>query len=129
MANGNSRSDRRRNPENLPQSAARMVVPVIFLALAILLARLSAACLESTISDCYFTTAHPDFIGAICALGTCVIVYQGSSATEDALLNFAGFLAFVVALVPTPRPRLVNKLRVTESRSLNGSKRSKQSTS
>ncbi|HUO37872.1 MAG TPA: diphosphate--fructose-6-phosphate 1-phosphotransferase [Mycobacterium sp.] len=83
-----------------------MVVLVVFLAAAILIARLSATCLQSTISDYYFTTAHPVFIGAICALGTCLIIYQGSSATEDALLNFAGFLAFIVALVPTARPRL-----------------------
>lgn len=83
-----------------------MVVLVVFLGAAILLARLSATCLEATVSDYYFTTAHTSFIGAICALGTCLIAYQGSSAAEDALLNFAGFLAFVVALVPTARPTL-----------------------
>jgi len=81
-----------------------MVVLVAFLAASVVFARLSATCLQSTISDYYFTSAHPVFIGAICALGACLIVYQGSSNTEDALLNFSGFLAFVVALVPTARP-------------------------
>jgi hypothetical protein len=83
-----------------------MVVLVVFFAASIIFARLSATCLQSKISDYYFTTAHPVFIGAICALAACLIVYQGSSNTEDALLNFSGFLAFVVALVPTARPRL-----------------------
>src|SRR5271166_5118886 len=81
-----------------------MVVLVAFLAASVVFARLSATCLQSTISDYYFTSAHPVFIDAICALGACLIVYQGSSNTEDALLNFSGFLAFVVALVPTARP-------------------------
>jgi hypothetical protein len=86
-----------------------MVVLIVFLGTAILFARLSATCEQSTISDYYFTTAHTVFIGAICALGACLIVYQGSSHTEDALLNFSGFLAFIVALVPTTRPKLCGR--------------------
>lgn len=83
-----------------------MMVLIVFLAAAILIARLSATCLQSTISDYYYTTAHTVFIGAICALGACLVVYQGSSNTEDALLNFSGSSAFIVALVPTGRPEL-----------------------
>ena len=36
-----------------------------------------------------------------------LIVYRGSNDTEDALLNLAGILAFVVAMVPTSRPVLL----------------------
>ncbi|MCW2650184.1 MAG: hypothetical protein JWR32_1160 [Mycobacterium sp.] len=83
-----------------------MVVLIIFLAASIFFAARSATCLQSTISDYYFTTAHPVFVGAICALGACLIVYQGSSNSEDALLNFSGVLAFIVALVPATRPKV-----------------------
>jgi hypothetical protein len=44
------------------------------------------------------------FIGTICAIGTLLVVYKGSTDTEDVLLNLAGVLAFVVAFVPTSRP-------------------------
>ena len=83
-----------------------MVVLVVFHAAAIVLARLSATCMQSTISDYYYTSAHAVFIGALSAVGACLIIYQGSSNTEDMLLNFSGLLAFVIALVPTARPHL-----------------------
>jgi magnesium-transporting ATPase (P-type) len=35
-----------------------------------------------------------------------LLIYQGSTITEDSLLNLSGFLAFVVGLVPTPREKL-----------------------
>lgn len=65
------------------------------------------SCLQHSVSAFFYTRTHGVFIAALCAVGTCLIVYRGSSRgeqnrhTEDALLNFAGFLAFVVALIPT----------------------------
>jgi len=41
------------------------------------------------------------FVGCLCALGACLIVYRGSDDTEDIAMNAAGALAFVVAFVPT----------------------------
>ena len=41
------------------------------------------------------------FVFSLAALGACLIAYKGNDAVEDVLLNFAGFMAFVVALVPT----------------------------
>ncbi len=59
------------------------------------------SCLQGSISAFFYTRTHAVFVAALCAMGSCLIVYQGSRLGEDALLNFAGFLAFVVALVPT----------------------------
>jgi hypothetical protein len=81
----------------------RMAMPVIVVALGISIVweRTSVSCWKTSISAYYFTSVHTVFVGALCALGTSLIVYQGSSDTEDAILNFSGFLAFVVAMVPT----------------------------
>jgi hypothetical protein len=58
-------------------------------------------CWLTSISAYYFTPARPVFIGSLFALGTCLIAYKGHSDAEDVLLNFSGFMAFVVAMVPT----------------------------
>lgn len=58
-------------------------------------------CLQSSISAFFYTRTHAVFVAALCAAGVCLIAYQGSRAGEDALLNFSGFLAFIVALIPT----------------------------
>lgn len=81
-----------------------MILLVFLLAVAILLQVGKLGCWQTSISAYYFTPVHAIFIATLCALGVCLIVYQGSSDTEDALLNFAGFLAFIVATVPTKRP-------------------------
>lgn len=58
-------------------------------------------CLQRSISAYYFTAARAVFVAGLCAIGACLVVYRGNSDTEDVLLNFSGFLAFVVAFVPT----------------------------
>jgi hypothetical protein len=73
----------------------------------VVIERLGADCWQTAISDYYYTSAHAVFIASVCAIGAMLIVYKGSSATEDVLLNFAGILAFVVAMVPTTRPDLL----------------------
>jgi len=59
-------------------------------------------CWQSSISAFYFTTAHSIFVAALCAVGACLIMYKGSGI-EDTILNFSGFLSFLVAMVPTYR--------------------------
>lgn len=81
-----------------------MVVMIVLLAAAVIGERLSAGCWLGSISAYYYTAAHAVFIAALCATGAMMIVYRGSSDTEDALLNLAGILAFVVAFVPTRSP-------------------------
>jgi hypothetical protein len=84
-----------------------MAVMIVLLGAAVVAERVGADCWQTTISDYYYTSAHAAFIASVCAIGAMLIVYKGSSATEDVLLNFAGTLAFVVAMVPTRRPDLL----------------------
>jgi hypothetical protein len=81
-----------------------MVVMVVMLGVALLIERSTATCWQASISAYFFTTAHSVFVAALCVLGGLFIMYEGSSDTEDVLLNLAGVLAFVVAMVPTTRP-------------------------
>ncbi|MBJ7339561.1 hypothetical protein [Mycolicibacterium sp.] len=84
-----------------------MAVMIVLLGAAVLIERSTATCWQTSISAYYFTSAHGVFIGALFALGAMLIVYKGSNDTEDVLLNLAGILAFVVAMVPTTRPVLL----------------------
>jgi uncharacterized membrane protein (UPF0136 family) len=84
-----------------------MVVMVSMLGVALIGERLIATCWQTSISAYYYTTAHSIFVAGLCTIGALFIVYEGSSDTEDALLNLAGILAFVVAMVPTSRPDLL----------------------
>ena len=58
-------------------------------------------CLLGSISAYYHTPARGAFIGGLFAVGACLIVYKGNDPLEDVLLDFSGFMALVVALVPT----------------------------
>ncbi|BBZ26265.1 hypothetical protein MMAD_05600 [Mycolicibacterium madagascariense] len=84
-----------------------MPVMIVALAAGVLIERLHARCWQTSISAYYFTSAHGVFIAALCVIGALLIVYKGSNDTEDVLLNLAGILAFVVAMVPTTRPVLL----------------------
>ena len=59
---------------------------------------------QDSVSAYYYTVSHGIFVASLGATGLGLIVYKGEAITEDMLLNFAGFMAFVVALVPTARP-------------------------
>lgn len=59
------------------------------------------SCLQGSISAFFYTRTHAVYVAALCAIGICLIAYKGSRIGEDALLNFSGFMAFVVALIPT----------------------------
>ena len=77
-----------------------LVAMVVFLLVSLGLTW-AHTCLQDSISAFFYTRTHAVFVAALCAMGSCLIVYQGSRLGEDALLNFAGFLSFVVALIPT----------------------------
>ncbi len=79
---------------------------LLLLGVALVLERSGAACWQTSISAYYYTPVHGAFVAALCAIGALLIVYQGNSDTEDIVLNYAGFLAFIVAFVPTPREAL-----------------------
>jgi hypothetical protein len=81
-----------------------MIALVIDLAAAVVyeIVRGDADCVQTSISAYYYTHAQAVFVGALVAIGTCLICLRGSTDHEDVLLNVAGMLAPVVAIVPTP---------------------------
>jgi hypothetical protein len=66
----------------------------------------STHCIQNSLSAFYYTVTHSAFIGALCIIAGGLIVYQGSIFAEEVLLDFSGFMALVVAMVPTmPAPK------------------------
>jgi len=82
-----------------------MIALVIGLATAVVyeVVRGGGDCVQTSISAYYYTHAQAIFVGGLMAIGTCLICLRGSTEHEDVLLNVAGMLAPVVALVPTPQ--------------------------
>ncbi|MBN1308142.1 MAG: hypothetical protein JXA18_09510 [Chitinispirillaceae bacterium] len=60
--------------------------------------------LQGSISAYYHTPMRNWFVGPLWALGICLIVYRGYGTTENRILNVAGVLAILVALLPTSNP-------------------------
>jgi hypothetical protein len=83
-----------------------IIALVAFLGWSMVDTRLSAKCWQTSISAYFYTTTHAVFVASLCAMGILLIIYHGSTRTEDLLLDFSGFLAFIVALVPTGPPSL-----------------------
>ena len=65
-------------------------------------AHVVGGCLKTSISSYYYSPVRGFFVSALVAIGVCLVCLQGNTPLEDALLNLAGMLAPVVALVPTP---------------------------
>ena len=59
-------------------------------------------CIQTSISAYYYTPVRGYFVGALVAIGVCLVCLKGSTEEEDTLLNLAGLFALIVALVPTP---------------------------
>ncbi|WP_156697858.1 hypothetical protein [Nocardioides sp. Leaf285] len=81
-----------------------MPVLLVWLAVAIATAWLDSglALPMTSISAYYYTDVHTVFVGVLIALGVLLVVIQGRTPWEDALMNTAGALAPFVALLPTP---------------------------
>lgn len=82
------------------------ILCVVLLFTAVVVQRTRSDCWQTSISAYYFTAAHSAFVAALCTIGVALIVYKGGSDTEDVVLNFAGFFAFIVAMAPTTRETL-----------------------
>jgi|GEM_PF-919057 len=78
-----------------------MVIVVAVLGVSILIESFKAECLQGSISAYFYTPTHSIFVGALVTLGVALVALKGRDAVEDMFFNFAGVLAFVVALVPT----------------------------
>lgn len=57
---------------------------------------------QASISAYFYSPVQSIFVGALVAIGTCLIAIKGRRGAEEVLLNFAGMFAILVALVPTP---------------------------
>ena len=81
-----------------------MVLLVLLLAASVVreMAAVGFDCAQKSISSYYYTPAQGVFVGALVAIGACLVVIKGGTDTEDVLLNIAGMLMPVVAFVPTP---------------------------
>ena len=100
------------NPDELSRYAVRtyrylrlaIVIVLVALGCSVVIERLHAACWEESISAYYYTPVHSIFVGALVALGVCLIAIRGNIDAEDILMNVAGVLAPIVAFVPTSQP-------------------------
>ena len=79
-----------------------MVGLAVAIGAALLEQRLDATSFLSSISAYYYTPARGVLVAALFGIGVCLICVRGGTVLEDALLNVAGMLGLVVALVPTP---------------------------
>jgi hypothetical protein len=92
----------------------------IFIAVGFEIAKTHPSCYQTSISAYYYTPVHGFFIGALVAIGACLICLRGNTDGEDILLNLAGMFAPVVALVPTPGTGTCGSvLTTTENRDVN----------
>jgi hypothetical protein len=81
-----------------------MVLLALMLGASVVAVSFATGEVQTSLSAYYWTPARPVFVGALFAVGACLVIYRGNSATEDTILNFAGYLAVVVALVPILPP-------------------------
>jgi hypothetical protein len=65
---------------------------------------LAQHCSQGSISAYYFTPVRPVLIAALSAIGVGLIIYRGNTHRENSILDIAGFLAIIVAFVPTRTP-------------------------
>jgi hypothetical protein len=80
---------------------AGLVAVVALLVVALTKHALEHRCLQTSISGYYYTPVRAVFVGFLMALGFGLIVLRGHHGPEDILLNVAGLLAPVVAIMPT----------------------------
>lgn len=79
-----------------------MIVLVAGLGYAIVREIVRKGCVQGSISAYFYTPARGFFVGALVAIGVCLVAVKGNTPREDVLLNLAGAFAPVVAFVPTP---------------------------
>ena len=78
-----------------------MVAALVALFLSVLIQSVKAGCWLGSVSAYYYTPARTVFVGSLIAFGAALIAYKGRAPEEDVALNFSGYLAIVVAMVPT----------------------------
>jgi hypothetical protein len=83
-----------------------MVAMVLGLAVSVVheVLRVEGNCWQTSLSGYYYTPVQNLFVGALVAIGVCLVSLKGNTDSEDVLLNFAGICAPFVALVPIHDP-------------------------
>ncbi|MGI9597163.1 MAG: hypothetical protein ACR2QK_13445, partial [Acidimicrobiales bacterium] len=81
-----------------------LVVATLALGVSLFVEIVNIGCLHGSVSAFYYTPVHAIFIGVLFVIGVTLVALLGRDPVEDMFFNFAGFLAPVVALVPTKRP-------------------------
>ncbi|MFF0342550.1 hypothetical protein [Kribbella sp. NPDC004875] len=91
-----------------------MVAMIVLLGAALVIewSKTDPHCLQTSISAYYYTPVRAIFVGGLITIGVCMVVLKGNTESEDILLNVAGILALVVALVPTPGQGACHSVRV-----------------
>ncbi len=79
-------------------AAGALVLPAALLVWVALDADLS---MMGSLSAFYYSPARSLFVGILVAIGVALVAYRGYTRGENALLNAAGGLSIVAALVPT----------------------------
>ena len=86
----------------------RITIVVLLAALGFAVAfeivRVPSHCVQGSISAYYYTPVRPILIAALIATGCSMIAIKAVHEVEDILLNVAGVMAMIVALVPTGPP-------------------------
>jgi hypothetical protein len=80
-----------------------MIALLLGLAIAVFHQSAQQGSFLPSVSAYYYTPAQGIFVGALIALGTCMIALRPERPFEDVALNIGGAFAFVVAVVPTAR--------------------------
>lgn len=78
-----------------------MVAALVALFASVVIQSILAGCLLGSVSAYYYTPARTVFVGGLIAFGAALIAYKGRAPEEDVALNFAGYMAIIVAIVPT----------------------------
>jgi hypothetical protein len=78
-----------------------MVAALVALFASVLIQSILTGCWLGSVSAYYYTPARTVFVGGLVAFGASLIAYKGRAPEEDVALNFAGYMAILVAIVPT----------------------------
>jgi hypothetical protein len=83
-----------------------VVGAVLWLFLSIAETSVATRCVQVSLSAYFYTTSHAVFVGSLCAIGLMLIAYQGRIPAEEILVDFSGFLAITIAIIPiVPSPQ------------------------
>lgn len=96
----------RKNPTSISGEKLIFLIGLLGIILSPLLIVISVSLegcqiVQDAISTYYYTISRNVFVGTLCALALCLMVYRGYSAFDEWLANAAAFFALGVAFFPT----------------------------